>query len=83
MGSGVGLLVRKIRMNMTVVVKSGITHYSSDLMFLASNFYYCSKNIFHSKCACLGASKYPNVHWKLRFPAFCNMQKYKIFCPSG
>ena len=33
------------------------------------------------KCACLGASKYPNLHFKLRFPVIYSMQNYIIFCP--
>ena len=30
------------------------------------------------KCACLGASKYPNLHFKLRFPVIYSMQNYII-----
>ena len=34
------------------------------------------------KCACLGASKYPNLHFKLRFPVIYSMQNYN-FLPSS
>ena len=38
-GSGVGLLTRKIRLAITVMVESWITCYSLDLMVLTINFY--------------------------------------------
>ena len=37
MGSGVVVLARTARLTMTVVVKSQITHYSLDPMFLTNN----------------------------------------------
>ena len=37
MGSGVVTLARTIRLTMTVVVKSRVTHYSLDPMFLTTN----------------------------------------------
>ena len=37
MGSGVVVLARTIRLTMTVVVKSQITHYSLDAMFSTNN----------------------------------------------
>ena len=39
-------------------------------------------SVFWIKCACLGASKYLNLHLKLSFPAICSMQNYKIFFQS-
>ena len=38
---------------------------------------------FFFKCACLGDSKYHNLHLKSRFPAIHSIQSYKIFCSSG
>ena len=43
MGSGVVVLARTARLTMTVVVKSQITHYSLDPMFLTNNL--LQKNI--------------------------------------
>ena len=38
MGSGIGVLANEIRLAMTVVVESWITHHSSDSMVLTCNF---------------------------------------------
>ena len=87
MGSGVGLLARKIRLAMTMVMESWIKHYSLDLMVFTSNFYldevfFVWETFFILKCACLGAFGYLNLHWKLLFPAICSMQNSKIICLS-
>ena len=54
MGSRIGALARKIRLAMTVVVESDITHYSLDHLILTEQFSLfglsvsSSRNIFHS-----------------------------------
>ena len=74
MRSWVGLLAREIRLAMTVVVESWITHYSLDpvvLLFGLSVFH--SRNIFQSlvfKCL--------NSHLKLHCQAIYSMQNHNI-----
>ena len=89
MGSGVGLIARDSRLAMTVVVESWVIHYSLDLMLLTGNFYCLDfkcllfEEHFLFLSACLGVSKYLNLHLKLHFSAICNKQNYKIFYPLG
>ena len=62
MGSGVVILARKMRLVMTMVVESWITHKSLDPMVWPSNFHCLDymflvwKTFFILKCACLGSS---------------------------
>ena len=91
MGSEVSLLARKIRLVMTVVLKSRITRYSLDPVVLTSIFFlfcltfivfFVRESFFIFKCAYLGASKFCNLHLKLCISAIYSMQNYKIFYPS-
>ena len=67
MGSEVGIIVRKIRLAMTVVMESWITCYSLDPMVLTKQFSLLGLSVSHwetfflPKCACLGAYKYLNL----------------------